>query len=274
MIIDSHCHLGKKNIVATAAQLVASMDDAGIDKSLVLAGKMNEYATEVMLADIEPYKGRLYGVGSVSPVMRSMGYDVSYYRETEHLFNTIETAFKENKIYAVKFYPGYEHYYPNDPILRAYLKICVKYNKPAIFHSGDLYNKFPNAKLKYAHPLHIDDLAVDMPDLKIVIAHIGYPFIREAAEVCYKNKNCYTDTSGFVYGDFTDKDVNNYRKVIEEFMRIAGGTEKLIFGSDWPISNQKPYVSVIRMLLHELDVSKDEIETVMNLRAANLFGIE
>lgn len=271
MILDSHTHIGKKSIIATPAELIASMDNAGIDKALVFAGKFMEKAMTDLLDDIAPYKGRLYGIGSISYDAVLNEDPVAHHKHLRKgsLYEFVENCLKTNQIYGLKFYTGYEHFYCDDEFLRPYLQLLQGYNKPAIFHTGDCYNGHKGAKLKYAHPLTIDDLATDMPNLKIVIAHIGYPFVREAAEVVYKNKNVYVDTSGFVYGNFNDTDKHNFGLVIDEYVRIAGGTDKMIFGSDWPISDQKSYVDMMR----NVGLSQVEYEQIMGLRAAELFGI-
>lgn len=285
MIIDAHTHIGKKTIVASAEDLVRSMDKSKIDKALVFAGKINEQSTETLLRDINDFKGRLYGIGSISPVHYEHESISSQAKLILHSndFKYINKAFEEELIYGLKFYIGYEHYYPNDPRLKDVYELLIKYDKPAIFHSGDCYNGVCGAKLKYAHPLHFDDLAVDYPELKIVIAHMGYPWVRDAAEVCYKNENVFADLSGFVYGKFTTKDFFNYKDVVSEFVKIAGGTKKLIFGTDWPISNQKSYIHTLKgrfwlngifdYIHRDEPISIDESNEIMGLRAAKLFGI-
>lgn len=274
MIIDAHTHIGKKTIIASAADLVRSMDKARIDKSLVFAGRINEQSTKILLDDIDPFKDRLVGIGSVSPLSITGPNDPEY-----KAYYELDALLKADVIKGLKFYIGYEHYYPQDQVIRPFLELLVKYNKPAIFHSGDCFCGVEGSKLKYAHPLNFDDLAVDMPELKIIIAHMGYPWVRDAAEVCYKNKNVYADLSGFVYGKFTSKDFFNYRDEVEEFIKIAGGTQKLIFGTDWPISDQRSYVDTIRGglfsagLVNFIYIPREELNEIMGLRAAKLFGI-
>lgn len=280
MIIDAHTHLGRKGgaLEARAVDLIKSMDEAHIDKALVLAGRINGITTEEVLEEIKPFKDRLYAVASIS---LPPGWDP--HKEWGPPLDNPGVPNKETidrwiaaGIRGFKFYPGYEYFHPADTWLRPYLWEACRANLPVIFHSGDCFCKVGHAKLKYALPLHIDDLAVEMPDLKIIIAHMGYPWQREAAEVVYKNKNVYADISGFVYGDFTLRDSDHFRKVMGEFVEIAGGWKKLLFGTDWPISNQPSY---IRQLLGELEVMghirpiPGYLDEMMSLNAQNLFRI-
>ena len=214
MIIDAHTHLGNPGgaIVATVDDLVRSMDEAGIDKSLVLAGRINGITTAQVLDATRPYRGRLHTVASFSP-------------PHAYLFNfkEFERGLASGDICGLKLYPGYEPFYPNDAGLRDVIQRLLVANKPIILHSGDTYSGCcKTARLKYALPIHVDDLAVDYPDLKIVIAHMGYPWERDAAEVVYKNKNVYVDCSGFVYGDFTGQSLEDFGNMIKTYRTVRG----------------------------------------------------
>jgi uncharacterized protein len=233
VIIDCHVHLGKNShITATAENLILSMEKAKIDKSLVFAGRLNSITNEEMLESIAPYPGKLYGVAAYHR------FDEQGLLCAKKDVEKLVSLYEEKKIVAVKFYTGYEHFYPAD--VNWELSMLEEVGCPAIFHSGDCLNSVKHAKLKYSHPLHIDDVANEHPKMNIVIAHMGFPWHRDTAEVCYKNENVYSDISGFVYGDFKEEDHRKFNKVLEEFMDI-GGRDKLLFGTDWPISNQASY---------------------------------
>ena len=236
MIIDSHVHIGFGGaIVASAADLVASMRRAGIDRAMVFAGALNDCPTAKVIEAAAPYSGTLFAVGSISPTLPRQPSPAQVGR-----------WLRENKIFALKFYPGYEYFYPADRRLRPYLAQLAKYGRPAIFHSGDTYSVVGSAKLKYAHPLGIDDLAAAMPELKIVMAHVGWPWTVDAAEVVYKNKNVRADLSGFVYERFSAGDRRRFRRMIGTYVDIVGSTERLLFGTDWPIAGQGDYLRAVR----------------------------
>lgn len=255
MIIDSHTHLGFNDVIsARAKELVLSMKKAGIDKSIVLAGEMNALSTEKLLEEISPYRDKLFALGSISPLS-----------STAPSLQKVEEWLSKKLIYGLKFYPGYEYFYPADASLRPYLELLAKYNKPALFHSGDTYNKMGAAKLKYAQAIHIDDLATELPKLKIIIAHLGYPWVIDAAEVCYKNKNVYVDCSGFVYGKFGTKDKANLKRNLKVFGQIAP-PDRILFGSDWPIGDQSSYVKTVR------EINGKSVR-LFSKNAEELFGI-
>jgi hypothetical protein len=245
VIIDAHTHIhldpGAEG--QGVADLLAAMHAAGIGKAAVFAAPINGLSTERLLEQVGPYRERLFAVASVSPIMPE------FFRPPE----TVARWLEEGLVRALKFYVGYEHFYPSDERLRPYLELLVKHGRPVIFHGGDLYDKIPGAKLKYSHPLAVDDLAAEMPDLKIVIAHMGSPWFIDAAQVCYKNRNVYADCSGFTYGDFGPEQRRRFTAGWRAFDDIleGGAGKKVVFGTDWPISGIASYLDVVRELAGE-----------------------
>jgi hypothetical protein len=260
MIIDAHTHIGFGGIIdmhASAEELLVSMKKAKIDKALVFAGELNDCSTERLLDAVASYPKQLYTIGSVSPLSPK-----------KPTLKQVENWLAKKQIYGLKFYPGYEHFYPADASVRPYLDLLSKYNRPAIFHSGDTYNKSGSAKLKYAQAIHIDDLATELPELKIVIAHFGYPWEVDAAEVCYKNKNVYVDCSGFVYDKFTAKQEKHFREVIKKFELISNDRNCILFGTDWPIGNQSSYLRTMQSIMGK------NFAKFYSENAIKLFGLE
>lgn len=264
MLIDAHTHLGRKGgaLEARAEALIKSMDEAHIDEALVFAGRINGITTEEVIDEIASHS-RLYAIASAS-----MGEGGESLRSLETL-HSLEEYLKHGVVRGLKFYPGYEYYYPADEWLREFLDLLVKYDRPAIFHAGDTFSKVHQSKLKYALPIHIDDLATEMPQLKIVIAHLGYPWQRDAAEVVYKNKNVYSDCSGFVYGEFNEQQVADFKIVWEEFTRVACGHEKVLFGTDFPISSQKSYAETVGKIIGY----GEAVNHIYHGNAQRLFGL-
>jgi hypothetical protein len=92
--------------------------------------------------------------------------------------------------------------------------MCVEFGSPLMVHTGDTLSE--TAKVKFSHPLNIDDIAVENPELKIVMCHLGNPWIIDCQEMLHKNRNVYADISGLVIGDFTLSAETNYiTKIIE-----------------------------------------------------------
>jgi len=238
LIIDAHTHIHLPGHEGLAVpELLAAMDAAGIDKAAVFAGCINDLPTETVLKETEAHQDRLFVVGSVSPIMP--GYQVPPAQVDEWL--------DSGRVRALKFYTGYEHFYPHDERLTPYMELLIKHGRPAIFHLGNLYSEIPGALLEYSRPLPIDRLAVRHPDLTIVMAHLASPWIVDAAEVCYKNRNVYADCSGYVYGKFTAAQMRRFAEAWKTFDDGTedGAADKILYGSDWPICDMESYVEVV-----------------------------
>ena len=89
----------------------------------------------------------------------------------------------------LKIYLGYFPFPPNAPVYRAFYRLAEECKTPVIFHSGDTESS--TSKLKFAHPLGIDEIAVEYPAVNFLIAHLGNPWLMDAAEVIAKNKNVF-----------------------------------------------------------------------------------
>jgi predicted TIM-barrel fold metal-dependent hydrolase len=97
-------------------------------------------------------------------------------------------------------------------------------------HTGD---KFSNvSKIRFSHPLNIDEIAVDNPDLIIIMSHLGNPWILDGQEILYNNQNVYADISGLVIGDFTLSVQRYYTYKIKELLSYITMPHHLIYGSD------------------------------------------
>ncbi|MEP6845945.1 MAG: amidohydrolase family protein [Panacibacter sp.] len=265
MVIDVHTHLNNYHeekilpLDDSLAKLQEAMERNQIDYSLILTSyKVNEHRPSVS-AVVEATR-HLKNMGVVAGISY-LNYKVKDLRE-------IADYLEEGLIKGLKLYPGYEPFYPHDKRLQVVYDLAIEYDVPVMFHSGDTYS--PKGKVRYAHPLHIDDVAVDFPDLKIVICHVGNPWIKDCMEVVYKNSNVYADFSGLVLGDFTDKFEKYMKAQLEEMILYAGEPEYLLYGTDWPISTMRSY----RSFMNQLDLPDDKKELIYWKNAAKLFKID
>jgi len=174
---------------------------------------------------------------------------------------------KDDIIKGIKLYCGYEHHYPYDERYQIVYDICVEFDCPIMIHTGDAFSN--RAKVKYSHPLNIDDVAVDNPELKIVMCHIGNPWITDCQEVLYKNSNVYADISGLIVGDFTSSGEIHYADKIKEILNYVDSPHHLLYGSDWPISNMKSYTNFVQ----KLGLDKESHDLLMYKNAKSIFKI-
>ena len=160
----------------------------------------------------------------------------------------IEDGLRSGRYGCIKIYLGYVHQFAYDKNYEPAYALAEKYDVPVVFHTGDTDST--RAKLKFADPLTIDEVAVDHPKVRFVIAHCGNPWIESAAEVAYKNPNVYLDGSAFLIGNLDRMPrhkVDAY--VVRPLAWIFGYVEdptKLMFASDWPLTDINSYVRAFK----------------------------
>ncbi|MFN3148603.1 amidohydrolase family protein, partial [Bremerella sp.] len=193
---------------------------------------------------------------------------ISYLHYKERDLREMADFLRDGSVKGLKLYPGYEPFYPHDKRLQVIYDLAIEFDVPVMIHSGDTYS--PTGKVRYSHPLHIDDVAVDFPELKLVICHVGNPWIRDCMEVVYKNENAHADISGLVLGDFEDRFEQFMLQEIREMILYAGEPKYLLYGTDWPICGMKSYLKFIR----GLGLPEKSLELIMWKNAARLFKLE
>lgn len=265
MFIDVHTHLNNyheervSSIEECLDKLQGSMEENGIDCSLVLTSyKVTEHrpSTKSMIEATRDYNNIFVVAG------------ISYLNYKERDLREISDYLKEGLVKGLKLYPGYEPFYPHDSRLQVIYDLAIEFDVPVMFHSGDTYS--PKGKVRFSHPLHIDDVAVDNPELKIVICHLGNPWITDCMEVVYKNQHVYADFSGLVLGNFTDKFERYMKEQVENMITYAGDPGFLLFGTDWPLSSTRSYVNFMK----QLDLTDEQKELIYWKNAAKLFNLD
>ncbi|HEX3870773.1 MAG TPA: amidohydrolase family protein [Pirellulales bacterium] len=185
----------------------------------------------------------------------------------------VEDVLKQGQVKAFKAYLGYMHYEPANVGYRPYYRLAAKYNIPVIYHTGDTYSR--RAKVKFAHPLAIDEIAVDFPSTKFVLAHFGNPWVMDAAQVIYKNKNVWADLSAFLIGDADElaemKSSGVWERTakrVKEAIEYAEADDRFVFGSDWPLAPIATYRDFVRDLF-----PKERYRAVFYDNAKALYGL-
>lgn len=263
MIIDVHTHVGRMGRKTwTPKDLIASMDEAGIDYSILITLEeqpgVGQLSVEEIIKVCEQ-NPRLIPVGRID-------YNDSISAQTEAMIGYL----RAKKILAVKFYLGYQKYHANDPKLHPIYKFCGENNFPVIYHTGMLEAGFPGL-LRSSHPLTIDEVADSFPDLKIVMAHMGNPWIMDCAAVVAKNKNVYMDFSGYFseYQPIDPEEVEIFVRQLKDF-KIFAGFRKCLFGTDYPLYSQKEYLDSAR----QLPMTEEERELVFWKNAKEVFNLK
>jgi uncharacterized protein len=265
MIIDVHTHLNNYydektiSIQQRLDELQESMRFNKVDIALILTSftvNENRPSTRAVVEATRDMKN-LFVVAGISYVN---------YREKD--LRELGDFLKEGAVKGLKLYPGYEPFYPHDKRCQVLYDLAKEYDVPVMIHSGDTYTA--KGRVRYSHPLHIDDVAVDNPELKIVICHVGNPWIRDCMEVVYKNPKVYADISGLVLGDFTDRFEKYMVSQLRDMILYAGEPCYLLYGTDWPICRMRSYLKFV----DELGLPVEHKEMLLWKNAAELFKFD
>lgn len=129
-----------------------------------------------------------------------------------------------------KFHPTMQGFYPNDRAVYPLLEAIADEGAIALFHTGQTgvgsgMRGGMGMRLKYSNPMHLDDVAVDFPDMPIILAHPSFPWQEEALAVAQHKPNVYIDLSGWSPKYFPEILIRYANTLLKH---------KMLFGSDWP----------------------------------------
>ncbi|MGB9235887.1 MAG: amidohydrolase family protein [Terriglobales bacterium] len=208
--------------------------------------EVNQFVAEY----VKENSKRLIACGSLHP------------RHTRNILADVEQILRMG-IRMIKIHPPHQLLYPNDYV-RGVKELEIIYRAaeangiPVMFHTGT--SVFPGARNKYGDPIHVDDVAVDFPRLKILLAHGGRPLWMETAFfLIRRHANVYLDISGIPP-----------KRLLEYFPRLSEIAHKTLFGTDWP----GPGVPDIKQNVEEfrrLAISEEMREQIFGKTAAGIW---
>ena len=177
---------------------------------------------------------------------------------------------EESRIVGFKIYAGYYHFNINDPIYTPVYKLAAEHGLTVAIHTGDTYAE--TALLEYSHPLAADRLAVNFRDVNFMLCHMGDPWIMDACEVAYKNRNVYLDISGLQAGDAAHIAATEARPHVmhhyTQGLSYLNAYEKVLFGTDWPLVPLGAYIEFCKKI-----VPTNEWEDVFWCNAMRVYGV-
>lgn len=232
------------------------LDRCGVDRAVLI----NYVAPEVMgfTSAVNDFVAgytkhdpkRLISCGSLHP------------RHTTNIMADVEHFLKLG-IRMIKIHPPHQLLFPNDYLngvneLEIIYRAAEANGIPVMFHTGT--SIFPGARSKYGDPIHLDDVAVDFPKLKILLAHGGRPLWMDTAFfLIRRHANVYLDISGIPP-----------KTLLTYFPRLNEIAHKTLFGTDWP----GPGVPDVKTNLEQfkaLAMSAEMREQILSKTAASLW---
>ena len=171
----------------------------------------------------------------------------------------------EHDIRGFKFHPNIQAFFPNDEAFYPLYEAIQEAGVPALFHTGHsgIGTGLPGGggiRLKFSNPMYVDDVAVDFPEMKIVLAHPSFPWQDEAISVALHKRQVYIDLSGWSPKYFPPQLVRYANTQLRD---------RVLFGSDYPMITPDRWLKDFERL--EID---DEVRPlVLKENAARLLGL-
>ncbi len=244
-VIDAHVHIapwdqvrpdaaarmaaGRPNLDEVHAvcrdpyRLIDHMDARNVEKLVMInyvtpeVVGFTEAANDFSAGMARPFPERLIPFGGIDP------------RRVTSVPDEMDRLLGDLRLRGIKIHPPHQLFranaYLHQPELRGLVEVyakCVEYGVPVMFHTGT--SIFPRARNKYGDPLDLDDVIVDFPELKIIMAHGGRPLWMETALfLLRRSRNVTLDISSVPP-----------RNLLSYFPWLERVADQVIFGSDWP----------------------------------------
>ena len=163
------------------------------------------------------------------------------------------------------FHPIIGHFAVNDRRIYPLFEVINELNVPVLIDVGTTgmgagMAGGMGAKLRHAHPSAIDELAADFPNLTIIAAHPGWPWVDEMTAVALHKGNVFWEVSGWAPKYFPPQLKTDIRRRLKD---------KIMFGSDYP---SIPHARLLREW-SELGYSDEIMELVFHLNAERVLGL-
>ncbi len=235
--------------VLTPEGIVAYLRENGVDYAVALA-EISPITTGVL--SNESVAELYVGIDCLIPFCNINPFLVA------DLAGELEYWITEAGFRGVKLYPTYQHFYANDSRLYPLYAKAQELGIPVMVHTGS--SVFRGARLKYGDPLHLDDVAVDFPDLVLLMAHSGRGFWYDRAYFLAKlHANVYMEVSGLPP-----------QKLLDYFPELERVADKVVFGSDWP---GMPHIKRNIELIRGLPLSEETKDKILGGNAARILGL-
>ena len=280
MIVDVHthvwecpCHIGESFIHDARVTAGAGYKDIHVDlgrhweamqpvdRAIVLGFRARHVGVLVPNEYVAEYAGKhsekLIGFASVDP-------------QDPDAVEQLDDAIQRLKLRGLKMGPIYQNVAPTDSRFRRIMKRCEELRIPVLIHQGTTF--CANVSLEIAQPILLQPLALEFPNLRMVIAHMGHPWIDETMVLIRKNRNFFADISALYYRPW-----QFYNALISA--KEYGVLDRLLFGSDYPFTTPQSSMDALRKV-NEMAagtnlprIPEDALEALIHRDSLDLLGL-
>jgi len=232
------------------------LDAAGLDKAVVLpidattALGTTIYSNQ-QIAELCRMSPRLVGFASVDPRQPCAA-------------EKLRQAICGLGLRGLKLAPAMQRFWPDDPAVFPLYAAARELGIPVLFHAGMSWE--PESRLEYGQPLRFEKVAAEFPGLKIVLAHLAWPWVTEAVALALKYPNISLDTSALYFDNPSDFLRYAMTHVVPLSVFERSLRRQVLFGSNYPRVEIKNMARAVR----SLGLSQECLDLVMSGNAARL----
>ena len=234
------------------------LDAAELDKAVLLpidatTSRGKKVYSNEQVAELCGMSTRFVGFASVDP------HDPQAPQKLEY-------AIRELGLRGLKLAPPMQEFFPDESRLFPLYRKATELGIPILFHAGMSWE--PGSRLKYGHPLRFEDVAAEFPTLRIVLAHLAWPWVVEAVALALKYPNVYLDTSALYFDNPRDflHFAMTHQVPLTVFERSL--RHQLVFGSNSPRVEIKNMARCVRAL----GFSDECLRLIFETNAETLLG--
>jgi len=242
----------------THEQMLRRMDEAGIERSFLIAAKNGPYQNraayhipyEMVAEAVNRYPDRFSGLAGLDPTEGMAGVRL------------LEKGVKEYGFIGAHFYPHWFELAPDHAKWYPFYAKCVELDVPVQLQVGQSMLYDPNYRLRsVGRPISLDAVACDFPELKIIGIHVGIPWTEEMIAMAWKHPNVYIGT-----------DAHSPKYWPESFVHYINsyGQDKVIFGTDFPVLDFKR----TRDEIEALNLREGPKKKILRDNALRIYGLQ
>jgi predicted TIM-barrel fold metal-dependent hydrolase len=263
---DSASQLGRASAALAAEPVQADTSHHlravdPVDRAIVLGFKSRFLEAEIpnhFVADyVRRYASKLVGFAGIDPTDAACLDDLAL-------------AHEQLGLKGVTLSPALQNYHPADTRARRVYEECARRGLPVLFEQN---LRVPNARMEFARPVLLDEIASDYPNLRIVIGHLGFPWIHETVALLGKHPNVMADVAGLL-----PKRWLTYNALLSAYE--YGVMDRLLFGSNFPYRSPAACIEAlysVNQLSHGTNlmaIPREQLRGIVERDTLTLLGIQ
>jgi predicted TIM-barrel fold metal-dependent hydrolase len=265
MVIDAHSHMlqGRHPCDQLPAslddlgdvqipELLAGLDELGVEAVVTLSQEMTRVRDEWLgsndlAADLQTgLEGRFYAIAGFEPVTRSDQFNGPR-------FEQVRALVRSGSVRGLLITPPYGHFQLNDRRAYPFYQMAVEYDVPVYVHQAAMFGPPQNAPQYGARLWTLDQVVVDMPDLRLNIEHMAWPWTEELLAIMAHGPNVHTDVTM----------LSRRPHMLAWHLTMAGDygfLDRVFWGTDYVGTDTRAYLEGVRQ---ELDFYRHRLNPIL-----------